>query len=671
MGDRQAFAGFGQKNAAAPGHDYRPDIDGLRAIAVLLVVFFHAGIAQIGGGFVGVDIFFVISGFLITGIIVRELDAGHFTFAGFYARRIKRILPALFAILALSILAAYVLLIPDDLRMYGRSIVSTVLFYSNWLFYKQVNYFDGPAIDKPLLHTWSLSIEEQFYLIWPLLLLALYRAAGRKALPRVILALFAVSLVASQAMLGHDPARSFYLLPYRAWELMLGAYLAVAPLPVLSRRAASFAGLAGFAAIAYAALAFDSKTPFPGLNALFPCLGAAILIATGLQRGAIGRSALSFGPLRLVGKISYSLYLVHWPIFSFAHLSLDGEPSSLVRVAMIAASFVLATLSYRYVETPARRATIAFPKLARAAAAAAVVMVLPGVIYENSNGLPWRVPAGVQIAHAAKQLGLDEVGCRINDPKPAGVHHPCPVGVPAPDLQYDFVIWGDSHAHHLAAGFSEQAQARGLAGLVISQPHCTPMFGNIRLPKDCEAANARAREWLPTQKKLKMVFLAAAWGRDPKRGGLGPRTQSAVIGGAEAAPSGSASEYGLDETLNFIRSLGVQVTIVGDIPSFPVDVPNCAARARMFGRSDERCFAFPQRDILRGAGRMSAILDAIGTYYGVPILETVQAFCDETTCRSGTGDAIFYADGNHLNGEGSRYLAARLNIAWPASATAR
>ena len=426
MGDRQAFAGFSQENAA-PGHDYRADIDGLRAIAVLLVVFFHAGIAQIGGGFVGVDIFYVISGFLITGIIVRELDAGHFTFAGFYARRIKRILPALFAVLGLSIVAAYVLLIPDDLRMYGRSIVSTVLFYSNWLFYKQVNYFDGPAIDKPLLHTWSLSIEEQFYLIWPLLLLALYRAAGRKALPRVILALFAVSLVASQAMLGHDPARSFYLLPYRAWELMLGAYLAVAPVPVLSRRAASFAGLAGFAAIAYAALAFNSKTPFPGVNALLPCLGAAILIATGLQRGAIGRSALSFGPLRFVGKISYSLYLVHWPIFSFAHLSLDGEPSSLVRVAMIAASFVLATLSYRYVETPARRATIAFPKLARAAAAAAVVMVLPGVIYENGNGLPWRVPAASRLRMPQSSSASTRLAAALTTQSPQACIIPAPL----------------------------------------------------------------------------------------------------------------------------------------------------------------------------------------------------------------------------------------------------
>ncbi len=200
-------------SGTANANTYRADIDGLRAAAVLLVVFYHAGFAAFPGGFVGVDIFFVISGYLITGIIARELDAGHFTFASFYARRIKRILPALFVVLAVSAIAALFILIPGELRVFGRSIISTVLFYSNWLFYSKVNYFDGPAMEKPLLHTWSLAVEEQYYIVWPLVLAAIYRAGRRKALPYIILALLCLSLAASQIVLEPDPAQAFYLHP--------------------------------------------------------------------------------------------------------------------------------------------------------------------------------------------------------------------------------------------------------------------------------------------------------------------------------------------------------------------------------------------------------------------------------------------------------------------------
>ena len=205
---------------------YRPDIDGLRAIAILLVLFFHGGFRQLSGGFVGVDIFFVISGFLITGIILRETNTGDFSFADFYSRRIRRICPALFLVLTLSIIAALFLLVPQDLQLLGRSLGGAVFFYANWHFYNHVGYFDGPAAEKPLLHTWSLAVEEQFYLIWPLLFIALYHFVGRKALPHVILALLCLSLVASQYILQKDAAAAFYLLPYRAWELLLGAYIA-------------------------------------------------------------------------------------------------------------------------------------------------------------------------------------------------------------------------------------------------------------------------------------------------------------------------------------------------------------------------------------------------------------------------------------------------------------
>jgi len=657
-------------SGTANANTYRADIDGLRAAAVLLVVFYHAGFAAFPGGFVGVDIFFVISGYLITGIIARELDAGHFTFASFYARRIKRILPALFVVLAVSAIAALFILIPGELRVFGRSIISTVLFYSNWLFYSKVNYFDGPAMEKPLLHTWSLAVEEQYYIVWPLVLAAIYRAGRRKALPYIILALLCLSLAASQIVLEPDPAQAFYLLPYRGWELLLGGYLAVARLQPLSRLASDITGLAGFACIAYAAWVFNTKTPFPGLNALIPCLGAALLIAAGSQERSLSRALLGFGPIRFIGKISYSLYLIHWPIFSFAHIALDGEPALGQRLTIIAASVALASLSYWYVETPARRSTYRFPALARAAVAAAALFALCGGLYDAANGLPWRAPKSVQIAYAAKFPGYREhdlADCR-SDPKPELVHRPCPIGAPATDFQYDFVIWGDSHARHFASAFSDQAKARGLSGLVIWEVRCPPLLRAAKGKAACKEANARAQQWIATQTKLKIVFLAAVWKGHVERGPAGAARTDGTVASAHAAQDDAGRLPGLDDTIGMLRARGLQVALVETVPTFPTNVPDCAARARMFGRSDERCFSFPRANIEGGQAEAVSILRQASRHFGIAIVETFQAFCDEDACRPEKDGVIFYTDGDHLNSAGSHYLGTRINIPWPAAA---
>ncbi len=539
------------------------------------------------------------------------------------------------------------------------------------MFYLKVNYFDGPAIEKPLLHTWSLAIEEQYYLLWPLALAGLYRAGYRKALPYIVLALLCLSLGASQMVLGRDQAAAFYLLPYRGWELLLGGYLAVASFPPMSRVASNLACLAGFAAIAYAASAFDIETPFPGLNALFPCLGAAMLIAAGQQEGALSRSVLGFRPIRLVGKISYSLYLIHWPLFSFAHMAFDGQPPLSVRLVIVAVSLLLAALSYRYIETPARRARLRFFVLVRAAAAGAVSLALLGGIYDASNGLPWRVPKSVEIAYAAKFPGYvenDRADCR-DDPKPGLVHRPCPIGAAAQDLQYDFVIWGDSHARHFASAFSDQAKPLGLAGLVIWEARCPPLLNEDRVSAECREANAAAEQWIATQTKLKMVFLAATWKTYVKHGLLGPsQSRGTVFGNAQAEQNDSAGR--LDGTMNLLRSKGLPFAIVEAVPSFGVKVPDCAARARMFGNSDEHCFSFPRRRIQEDARLASAILGNAARRFGVPIVETAQAFCGADTCRPEKDGVIFYTDDSHLNRAGSHYLGTRINIPWPSTQAA-
>jgi peptidoglycan/LPS O-acetylase OafA/YrhL len=637
---------------------YRPDIDGLRAVAVLLVVFFHGAFREVPGGYVGVDIFFVISGFLITGIILQELNAGDFSFAAFYARRIKRICPALFAMLALCAAAGYFLLVPEDLRVLGRSIVATVFFYANWHFYTQVGYFDGPAIEKPLLHTWSLAVEEQFYLIWPAALVLLARIVSRRVLPNLILGLACLSLLASQVMLRFDPAQVFYLLPYRAWELLLGGFIAIVPAPSLSKRAATLLGIFGFGGIAYAAVAFDTKTPFPGVNGLFPCVGAGLLILAGMRQNAWSSLVLGAGPLRFVGKISYSLYLIHWPIFSFAHLSLDRAPTLVERLAIIGVSISAAALSWRFVESPARRVKISFPALVGASASAALALGLCGILYHATQGLPLRVSRAVQEADAARKK--ENADCRRDA---APVPNACAIGAPASGLQYDFVVWGDSHARHLASAFAEQAAQRGLAGIIMWSASCGPFIDDLRVPRHCMEYNKQFERWARTQTKLRTVFLAGYW--RTYAGGPLAVPEYDEVAGVLAKPRSNAGQAGMAGTLRLLRLLQVQAVIVEDVPQFPFTAGLCAARARMFGRADDGCFTLPKSQFEQKEQLASAILREISRNFSIPLVQTAEAFCEGDMCRSEKDGVIFYRDVHHLNIAGAKYLGSKVHIPWP------
>ena len=341
---------------------HRADIDGLRAIAVVPVVLFHAGVSQVSGGFVGVDIFFVISGYLITSLILGEMREGRFSLLSFYERRIRRIFPALFAVLAVCIVLAGTLFLPRELRSFDESLLAATFFVSNIYFYGSNGYFAAPPDTLPLLHTWSLSIEEQFYIVFPLLL-SLAIAFGRRIWVGLISVLFLLSLAASIWVTPINPDAAFYLAPMRVWELMLGALLAARVLPRIESQAVrEMLALAGVALIAYAVFRFSTSTPFPGSAALIPCLGAAFLIYAGEDEGTTSASkVLSLRPLVFVGLISYSLYLWHWPLLVFARYwsvtSLTGWQSATIVIA----SFILAALSWAYIEQPFRRKRAAIP----------------------------------------------------------------------------------------------------------------------------------------------------------------------------------------------------------------------------------------------------------------------------------------------------------------------
>lgn len=334
--------------------NYRPEIDGLRAIAVLPVLFFHAGFELFAGGFVGVDIFFVISGYLITSIILKEKLANTFTIRNFYERRARRILPALFFIMFCSIPAAFILMTPNELKDFGLSLSATSLFGSNILFWQDSGYFAGPNELKPLLHTWSLAVEEQYYLFFPIFLMLIWRIGLKWILG--ILILFAVaSLLISHWAAFNAPVANFYLLPTRGWELLLGVFAAFYVLyndysfKFASSTASEIAGMIGILLIAFSIFAFDESTPFPSFWALIPTLGTVLIILFATPKTLVGKF-LSFKFIVATGLISYSLYLWHQPIFAFSRMYSSDQLSLLSSISLIVLSFLLAYVSWRYVE---------------------------------------------------------------------------------------------------------------------------------------------------------------------------------------------------------------------------------------------------------------------------------------------------------------------------------
>ncbi|MET0321190.1 MAG: acyltransferase family protein [Duganella sp.] len=349
-----------QHNSAAPSDQhlkYRADIDGLRAIAVLAVVGFHAFPQYIRGGFIGVDIFFIISGFLISTIIFKNLDAGNFSIAEFYRRRVKRIFPALLLVLISCMAFGWFFLLADEYRQLGKHTAGGAIFISNILLWQESGYFDASADVKPLLHLWSLAVEEQFYIFWPLILAIAWKKKWNLSITVILLALlsFAVSVV----YLRTDPTAAFYSPQSRFWELMMGSLLAYTALyrPQLLQRFRNVRSAAGFLLLAAGLLLINKQSAFPGWWALLPTVGACLIISAG-PTALLNKKVLSSRLFVWFGLISYPLYLWHWPIFSFLHIVEGAPPARHIKLVAIVLSIVLAWLTYRLIERPVRNNTV-------------------------------------------------------------------------------------------------------------------------------------------------------------------------------------------------------------------------------------------------------------------------------------------------------------------------
>ncbi|WP_299962004.1 acyltransferase family protein [uncultured Roseobacter sp.] len=473
---------------------YRPDIDGLRAVAVLSVIFYHAGIVFFSGGFIGVDVFFVLSGYLITALMLKDMSVGRFSLLHFYERRARRILPALIVVALACIPFAWVLMVPAQFIDFSQSLIAVATFSSNILFLRESGYFEGAAELKPLLHTWSLAVEEQFYLLFPLLLMALWRF-GRSRVVQVLIAILLLSLAWSEWGWRHLPDANFYLLPSRAWELLAGSLCAFV-LQGGPARARNLPAAAGLGMILLAVFLYDTSTPVPSLYMLLP-VGGTCLVILFAGPGTWVAALLSTRIMVAIGLISYSAYLWHQPLFVFARLQLWIPPTPVAMLGLSAVSLALGWLSWRYVEQPFRGNRPLLPtrpQVFTTSALASAVILGAGFVGYLANGFPTRLPAGYEIRQerlaelrAVRHADIRSGVCNFNRKGPHQTledflgHWDCAPeeqGARAPRL----IVVGDSHA----ADISSALTLNGIDHIQITSSACPLLLDKAGVPPNCE-----------------------------------------------------------------------------------------------------------------------------------------------------------------------------------------
>ncbi len=532
----------------------------------MLVLLFHAGFG-FPGGFVGVDVFFVISGFLITGLILKEQQESCFSLKKFWIRRIRRILPASTLVVGTVLLVGSFILLPYDFSDLAKSAVAQQCMLSNVFFWKHSGYFSGAADLQSLLHTWSLAVEEQFYLVYPLLLILL-GGRSKSVIVSVLAAITVGSLVASEYGARNHASATFYFLPTRAWELLVGALLSFVPKSlVFQPRLREWLSLFGLTGILVAAVCFTQETRFPGVSALLPCIGAALLIiANGDELSLVGR-VLASSPFVAVGKISYSLYLWHWPILALLrHLSLDGNLDLQSRFLALFVTCVLAILSTRLIELPLRKQKL-FPQpkqMLAAVGGAGVLVIIVSLYIAVQSGIPSRFSPQVYYYDSAK-----DSKAFVNQMTLSDVLHGRIPEFGESSAETKCLIWGDSHAMALIPGLDSVCKDQDLHGFQVTAPQTSPILDFVTttpygLNEQAPEFNRAVLEFAKSR-DVRIVVLAAVWS---SYGNKSPETFRTK----------------LTETVEQLTSAGIEVAIVLDVARQDKDVPAMLSLASRLGR---------------------------------------------------------------------------------------
>jgi peptidoglycan/LPS O-acetylase OafA/YrhL len=560
---------------------YRPDVDGLRAIAIASVVAYHARLEWALGGFAGVDVFFVISGYLIGSLVYKEIRGDSFSISKFYARRARRILPALLAVLLFCYAGSLLILPPLKLKSFSLSALATIASGSNFYFWHAVNYFDKIGSRWPLLMTWSLGVEEQFYLLFPMLMLAM-RKMSWKAQIAGIASLAALSFAISVWAAGGHPAPDFYLLPGRAWELAAGVMLAMleANRPHAKtqwpRWLAHGTSLLGLGLIGWAVVSSDLQSRLPGFAALPAVLGAVMLTAA--RDGVVNR-ALSLRPIVFIGLVSYSWYLWHWPLFSFARIVLDANGSATLGVMIGGISFVLAVLSYKFIERPFRSSTTPAGLLLKRYAAVLAVAAVPAWLMFAANGVPQRNRAVQAVERTTAEMQLD--ACLINT---ADGELPMQAPCVPPGTGPAVALIGDSHAGSIARAMRSISARTGYRLIQWTKTDClpldddSPLYGDPkRFSPDCAQFNRERIDGILRDPHIQTVVLGGIWSEELEPPSLEDGYPEAGQAQDPSAETVTQSEFqdGLDRLVARLRGGGKRVYLVEDNPIFsfnPADV---------------------------------------------------------------------------------------------------
>ena len=687
---------------------FRPDLEGLRAVAILLVLLYHAHVPGFGGGFVGVDVFFVISGFLITGILVRDLDAtGTISLGAFYARRARRLLPAASVALAVTLLASAVLLAPVEIADVARDGLAAGLYVSNIGFALQAtDYLQAGQAPSPLLHFWSLSVEEQFYLLWPALLLLAARSVGRshRVLATIMASVTVASLVASVVLTQVAAPWAFFAPVTRAWELGLGALVAVMAAGTLrlGRRTAIAAGLLGLAGIAGAGIGLNNDTPFPGVAATVPVLGSALVIAAGLgrQAGPVSR-LLTVAPMRWLGRISYSLYLWHWPLIVLPAAALGASLPTYGRVVLAVVAIPIAAASQRWIEEPFRHGRWIGQAPRRTFAAAAGLMLAVGVVAVSLGALsspasgdgraaasssisdaeldrayadgldvaipggtstpspslaasdpprtaPGRVPADLVPELALARDDLPRIygdGCHLSVPETASPA--CVFGSVASEQV--IVLFGDSHAAQWFPALERLASSHGWRLVSLTKSSCPAADVTIwstslkREYSECDEWRRAALERIAREHPWLVVISDSREYTLWSEGALVP-----------AAEGGALWNGGLGRTLANLAAVAGRVVLIGDTPRSQVDPPVCLSRHP----DDVLACASPQRLALDTARLAEERAVAATAHAG--FVDPTAWVCPSEPCPVIVGRLLVYRDEQHLTATFARALANRL-----------
>jgi peptidoglycan/LPS O-acetylase OafA/YrhL len=622
---------------------YRPDIDGMRALAVLAVVAFHANPHLVPGGFAGVDVFFVLSGYLITGLILDALESGSFSFAAFYTRRIKRIFPAYIVVAATTLAVSSYLLIPNDYIFYTTSLAASWAFLSN-VFFSMLSwgYFGQRTEEFPLLHTWSLSVEEQFYFVYPALLFFLFRHY-RRYLAHALVLLGVVFLTISQMKTGE--IKSYFLITTRAHELIIGAlaFLLVRRYPPRTGGAANLLALLGMALLFGSFLFINKDTPFPGVNSLYPCIGTAMLLYA-CAGGNVLSPLLASRPLVAVGLISYSLYLWHWPIFAFLKYR-QVELTLAVALAAVTLSFLLAWLSWRFVEMPIRRyGPLGFRKaMVPLYLAPAAVFMSVGLYSYVTEGAPQRFSSEMRELISSYSFERDltrACSVRAEDYRKITLDYlldHCAFG-DTRQPKARVLLMGDSHAHHFKPFIDRLSRDAGFKAVYHVQGGCFPTElqvtdRNPELgPTTCQQRNA---DLLRLAGDFDYVVMAGFWASEP--------------------------EHDLEKELRYVVEqiirAGATPVVFKDNPFHEPDLSRCVLyRKRGWAGPDAEC-GIPYRYVAETQSLYDGIVDKIAAEFPKTlVIDPKRVMCADGECATYVANMALYKDSNHINTKASEML---------------